>query len=114
MWLQGQVVKARVIGHRPMDGVAVMTMRPDVVEQLLLSHADVSVGQMIIGTIVKVEDYGLVVQLTPSIKALCPTLHMSDSGTAYAKKKFAEGKKVMPQRPILACCQSVPLEVIER
>ena len=97
----GQAVKARVIGHRLVDGVAVGTMRPDVVEQQLLSHSDVKVGATVKGTVAAVEDFGIIVQLTPTIKAVCPTLHMSDSGAAAAKKKFPVGKDISAR--VLSC-----------
>jgi hypothetical protein len=35
----GQRVRARVTGHRPMDGLAVLSLKPSVVDQHVLSYA---------------------------------------------------------------------------
>eukprot|EP00873_Tetraselmis_striata_P003989 jgi/Tetstr1/424253/TSEL_014822.t1 len=96
-----QVIKARVIGQRPVDGIAVLSTKPDVVEQQLLSHADVKVGDMVKGTVASVEEYGLLVKLTASIKGVCPTMHMSESGSVGAHSKFKVGQKVSAR--VLSC-----------
>ena len=64
----GQTVKARVIGHRPMDGLVVLSLRPSVIAQHLTSHADVEPGAVMTGKVARVSEHGLVVTLTSNIK----------------------------------------------
>ena len=64
----GQTVKARVIGQRPMDGLAVLTLRPSVVEQHLMSHADVQPGAVMAAKVFQVNDKGIIVALSTNIK----------------------------------------------
>lgn len=52
------------------------------------------VGEIVKGTVASIEEYGLLVKLTASIKGVCPTLHLSDSGSAGARLKFKVGQKV--------------------
>ena len=62
------MVRARVVGARPMDGLAVLSLRPSVVESGVASYADVKPGALVKGTVASVEDYGVFVALTPSVK----------------------------------------------
>jgi len=71
----GQTVKARVIGHRPMDGLVVLSLRPSVISQHLTSHAEVEPGAVMAGKVAQVNEHGLVVTLTSNIKCAQPT-HM--------------------------------------
>ncbi|PRW20900.1 RRP5-like protein [Chlorella sorokiniana] len=90
----GQRVRARVLGFRPMDGLAVLTTKPSVVDQSVASVADLRPSMPVSGSVVRVEDYGLLVAITPSIRALVPVLHASDLGSAKGLKKYKEGQKV--------------------
>ena len=62
------MVRARVVGARPMDGLAVLSLRPSAVESGVASYADVQPGALVKGTVASVEDYGVFVALTPSVK----------------------------------------------
>ncbi len=90
----GQVVGARVIGLRPMDGLASLSLKPSVLEQTFLSPGDVNPGMKVTGTVVKSEEGALIVALTSHLKALVPGLHMSDIASSKAYKKYKEGQKV--------------------
>ncbi|KAL6772122.1 hypothetical protein ACKKBG_A29005 [Auxenochlorella protothecoides x Auxenochlorella symbiontica] len=90
----GQKVKARVIGFRPLDGLAVLTLRPSVVEQLILSHADLHPGMPVTGKVAAVEDFGLLLEITPSVRALVPLIHGSDVGTKKGLRKHKLGQSV--------------------
>ncbi|KAK9823324.1 hypothetical protein WJX72_001906 [[Myrmecia] bisecta] len=90
----GQTVGGRVIGQRPMDGLAVVSLKASVVEQQLLSYADVLPGSLVTGTVAAIEDYGMFVSLSTSIRALVPSVHMSDLNTLKARTKYAVGQKV--------------------
>ena len=53
-------------------------------------------GQVMHATVHKVNDFGLVVKLSPKIKAVCPSLHASDVGmtAVQLKKKFKTGQVI--------------------
>ena len=69
----GQTVKARVVGHRPMDGLVVLSLRPSVISQNLTSHAEVEPGAVMAGKVAQVNEHGLIVTLTSNIKCAQPT-----------------------------------------
>lgn len=43
----GQTVTARVIGSRPLDGLAVVSLQPSVVSQTLMSYAELAPGHKV-------------------------------------------------------------------
>ena len=51
-----------------MDGLAVLTLRPSVVEQHLMSHADVEPGAVITAKVHQINDAGVIVALSTNIK----------------------------------------------
>ncbi|BDA47226.1 probable protein RRP5 homolog [Coccomyxa sp. Obi] len=90
----GKKVAARVIGARPMDGLAVCSLKEAAVRAGTISYSDITPGSIVSGTVDNIEDFGLFVKLAPGVKALVPTMHMSDSGSERARAKFKEGQKV--------------------
>jgi hypothetical protein len=64
----GQVVRARVIGRRPMDGLLVVSLKPSVVDHEQLSYADVAPGATVTGTVASADESGVVVELTPHVR----------------------------------------------
>jgi ribosomal protein S1 len=59
------------------------------------SVKDLYPGQTLEVSVLDTTPAGLVVALTPNLKGLVPTLHMTDSGAAAAKaSKFKPGKKL--------------------
>ena len=51
-----------------MDGLAVLTLRPSVVDQHLMSHADVQPGAVMTAKVFQVNDKGVIVALSTNIK----------------------------------------------
>lgn len=47
MFKVGQTATARVIGSRPLDGMAVVSLKPSVVQQTLMSYDELSAGQKV-------------------------------------------------------------------
>lgn len=72
----GQVVKARVLGSRPMDGLATFTLQPSAVNAQFATASEAAPGAIVSGTILSVEEYGLLVSLTQTIR--CALSHMLD------------------------------------
>ena len=64
----GRVVTARVTGARPMDGLAVCTLKPSAVEGGALSYEDIAPGQLMSGTVDGLEDFGVFVKLAVGVK----------------------------------------------
>lgn len=46
------------------------------------------------GTVITVLKYGVLIRLTPFIKALCPTLHMADGPVHDPAERFKENTKL--------------------
>ncbi|BBM98348.1 rRNA biogenesis protein RRP5 [Marchantia polymorpha subsp. ruderalis] len=91
---EGKKVKARVTGFRIMDGLAIASLKTAVLEQLILSHADVKVGMLVHATVVAVESFGAIVQIGEGLKGLCPLQHMSEYQRSTPSPKFQVGAKL--------------------
>ena len=61
-------MRARVIGQRLMDGLAVCTLRSSAVEAGAITYSDIAPGSLVAGTVDKIEDFGMFVKLAPGIK----------------------------------------------
>lgn len=92
MFKAGQAVRARVVGARPMDGLAVLSLKPSVVDLGVASYADVRPGALMRGTVASVEDYGIFVALTPSVKCAPPPALALLLGHARAFQRLAMHK----------------------
>ncbi|KAK2076273.1 hypothetical protein QBZ16_001205 [Prototheca wickerhamii] len=90
----GDAVRGRVIGFRPMDGLAVLSLRKSVLEQSVLSIADLAVAAPVRGVVTEVGDAGLVLQIGERLRALVPTLHATDAGTRRALGRYKKGQAV--------------------
>lgn len=64
----GQKVRGRVLGSRPMDGLAAFTLQPSAVSAQFATAAEAAPGAIVSGTILSVEEFGLLVSLTQSIR----------------------------------------------
>ena len=87
----GKTVRARVVGRRALDGVAVVSCRPSTLDQPFLSLDELAPGMDVRGEVVAVEPYGAVVKLAPGVKALCPPHHVSDVPGRVTSSKVREG-----------------------
>jgi hypothetical protein len=63
-------------------------LQDSVVEQLLISHADVKPAMIVRGTVVATEPFGSFIQLADGLRALCPLQHMSDFQRTAPSAKF--------------------------
>ncbi|CAM6099604.1 unnamed protein product [Calypogeia fissa] len=91
---EGRKVKARVTGFRMMDGLAIVSLKKTVLDQLLLSHTDVKPGMVVHGNVTAVEPFGAIVLLGESLKALCPLQHMSEYQRVAPSPKFQVGARL--------------------
>ncbi|EDV20036.1 uncharacterized protein TRIADDRAFT_61471 [Trichoplax adhaerens] len=90
----GSKHRCRVIANSLIDELAIITMQQSVLEQQFISYKDIKPGTLVMGKIISLEDFGILVQVTDHIKALCPRLHMSDITLKHPEKKFKEGNKI--------------------
>lgn len=84
----------RVIQFNLLDGVAIVSLQPSVLEKPYFKYSDIKIGEVVEGTVEKHGDYGMIVSLSDAIRGLCPRIHMSDVRLKQPKKKHKEGSKV--------------------
>ena len=64
----GKRVRARVVGQRLMDGLAMCSLKSAVVDAGLVSYADFAPGSLVGGTVENLEEFGMFVKLAPGVK----------------------------------------------
>jgi rRNA biogenesis protein RRP5 len=90
----GQLVPCRVIGLRPIDGLASVSLKPSVIEGTLVDISEIKPGLRVTGIVEKVDETCLKLRLSPHLRAHVPALHFSDAAHKKAHKKFKEGQVV--------------------
>ena len=91
----GQTVSARVLRLNRLDGWASMSTKPSTLKERFLSYEDVQPGMIVKGKVTGLYPYGALVSLGPAVRALCPTLHLSETSAASPARlrtRFAAGK----------------------
>ena len=60
------------------------------------SFKGVKIGDFLFiqGTIITLEDFGMIVKVADHMKGLCPRLHFADINLKHPEKKLKDGKKV--------------------
>ena len=92
----GSVHRGRVLGYNPMDAQYLVSLQPSVIELPFLRLEDVSLGQVVNGTIAKLVIKsegvsGLIVKITDAIDGLVPPMHFADIKLQHPERKFKEG-----------------------
>ncbi|GBG61584.1 hypothetical protein CBR_g22381 [Chara braunii] len=90
----GSVVAARAIGVRWMDGIVNASMKKSVVEKNLMMYSEVRPGMVIQGTVVAVEYFGVLLELSQHVRAICPSEHLSEVRLSRPSAKFKVGMKM--------------------
>ncbi|KAI0127798.1 hypothetical protein BJ170DRAFT_733416 [Xylariales sp. AK1849] len=95
----GSVHRGRVIGYNAVDGVFQLSLEKHILEQPFLRIEDISIGQIVNGTVEKLlvnQDgvSGLLVKLAEHITGFVPEMHLSDLKLQHPEKKFREGMKL--------------------
>lgn len=87
---------ARVVGYHLVEGFAVATNIGALVDSKVLHWSEISVGQILTVSVVAVRDFGLLMKISTNVQAICPLLHLSDTGltltTVQLNKKFKVGQ----------------------
>ncbi|KAJ3251091.1 rRNA biogenesis protein rrp5 [Boothiomyces macroporosus] len=84
----------RVIGHSLCDNLVLFSLEQKVLNETFIRVDDIKVGSDIKGTVKKIESFGVIVSITDSINALCPTIHLSDAKLSQPEKLFKIGAKL--------------------
>lgn len=90
----GQIVKCRVIGLRPIDGLASASLKPTIVDGSLMDISEIQPGLHVSAVVEKVDEYSMIVKLSPTLKASIPAIHFSDAPHKKSHKKFKVGQTV--------------------
>jgi ribosomal protein S1 len=91
-----QVQQVKVIGYHLAEGFAVGTNMETAITSEVLHWSKISVGQVLTATIAAIRDFGLLIKISANVQAVCPLLHLSDTGltltTVQLNKKFKVGQ----------------------
>eukprot|EP01083_Nonionella_stella_P143151 444230_1 len=95
----GSDVRCRVISLDRMDGIALVTMKKSVIDQKIIRLSDVQPSMKVQARILKIESFGLLCTLTPSLKekarhirAVVPNSHMAETRVTKPHLKFDVGQ----------------------
>jgi rRNA biogenesis protein RRP5 len=83
-----------VIGHHLFDGLLQLSLRPSVLEQKIFQVADLTVGEIIKGTIKKLGESGLIVTVSGNLDGVVWPDHFADIPLKHPSKRFKPGGKI--------------------
>ncbi|KAJ7102119.1 hypothetical protein B0H15DRAFT_813261 [Mycena belliarum] len=86
-WKPGSTHRARVTGYFPFDGLLQLSMKTSVLDQKFLQVADVQVGEIIKGTIKKLNESGLFVSMSGNIDGVVWPNHYADISLKHPAKR---------------------------
>eukprot|EP00004_Rigifila_ramosa_P024247 TRINITY_DN6970_c0_g1_i1.p1 TRINITY_DN6970_c0_g1~~TRINITY_DN6970_c0_g1_i1.p1 ORF type:complete len:1492 (-),score=361.04 TRINITY_DN6970_c0_g1_i1:468-4556(-) len=84
----GSTVTCRVVSINYLEGVVNVATSKSILVQQMLRFDDIKPGQIVKGTITRLEDFGLIVSLADRILGLCPRIHSADVPLTHLSKKF--------------------------
>jgi ribosomal protein S1 len=94
----GMEMSARVIGYHLVEGWAVASNMKSFMHADVVHSSQLHAGQVVEGTVQALKDFGIIVLIGGKVRAVCPALHLSDSGitgnSAAAAKAIAQKFKV--------------------
>ncbi|GMK53480.1 hypothetical protein CspeluHIS016_0100660 [Cutaneotrichosporon spelunceum] len=90
----GTYHRARVIGHSALDGVLLLSFEPRVLSQVFMAVGELEVGQVLKGTVKRLSDKGLFVNVQGSVDGVVWPLHYADIRLKHPEKRFKPGASV--------------------
>jgi hypothetical protein len=91
-----EVDSVRVTGYHLVEGFAVATNIETAMASEILHFSEVTVGKVLTVTVAGVRDFGLLVRISAKVQAVCPLMHLSDTGLTLTvvqmNKKFRVGQ----------------------
>lgn len=94
LWKVGSTHRARVTGFSLLDGLLQLSLKPTVIEQKYLRPTDLTVGEIIKGTVKSLSDLGLFVTISSGVDGVVWPLHYSDIKLKNPERKFKVGNSV--------------------
>ena len=86
--------QARVTGYHPLDGILQLSLRPSVLSQKFLRVDDVQVGELVRGTVRRLTESALFVQINGSVDGMIWPPHYADILLKHPQKRFKAGATV--------------------
>lgn len=90
----GTYHRARVIGHSPLDGVLLLSFEDKILNQVFMQVGELEVGQVLKGTIRRLSDKGLFVNVQGSVDGVVWPLHYADIRLKHPEKRFKVGSSI--------------------
>ncbi|EJT49659.1 rRNA processing-related protein [Trichosporon asahii var. asahii CBS 2479] len=90
----GTYHRARVIGHSPLDGVMLLSFEEKVLNQVFMQVGELTIGQVLKGTVRKLSDKGLFVNVQGNVDGVVWPLHYADIRLKHPEKRFKVGASV--------------------
>ena len=84
----------RLVQFNRLDGFAIVSLQPSVLNRPYMKFADLKVGEAVEGKVERHGDYGMTVSLTDTIRGMVPRLHLADVDLKNPKARFKEGGAV--------------------
>ncbi|OWT39295.1 rRNA biogenesis protein RRP5 [Cryptococcus neoformans Bt1] len=84
----GTLHRARVIGHSPMDGVLLLSFEQSVLSQLFMQVSELKIGQQLKGTIRRLTDKMLFVNVHGNVDGIVHPTHYADIRLKHPQKRF--------------------------
>ncbi|KAL2086750.1 hypothetical protein ACEWY4_017809 [Coilia grayii] len=84
----------RITEFSPLEQIHLASLRKSTIEAPFFRYSDLKPGQVVEGTILSLQRFGLMVKVTDHIKGMIPRTHMADVTIANPEKKFTVGNKV--------------------
>ncbi|KAJ2781535.1 rRNA biogenesis protein rrp5 [Coemansia javaensis] len=86
--------RARVIGYDAVDAVVRVSLRPSIVDEQLLTIADVQPGAVVDGTVRRYQEDGVEVTISPTLRGFIFKADLSDAPLKHPELLFAAGKQI--------------------
>ena len=84
----------RVVQFNQLDGFAIVSLQPSVLERPYMKFADLKVAELVEGKVERHGDFGMTVNLTDTIRGMVPRVHLADVDLKNPKARFKEGTAV--------------------
>ncbi|KAF9015563.1 U3 snoRNP-associated protein Rrp5 [Cyathus striatus] len=93
-WKPGSLHRARVVGYFDFDGLLQLSLKRSVLDQKFLQVADLSVGEVVKGTIKKLTDTNLFISLSGNVDGVIWPIHYADIMLKHPAKRFKLGSTI--------------------
>jgi rRNA biogenesis protein RRP5 len=90
----GTLHRARVIGHSPLDGVVLLSFEQKVLDQIFMTVNELHVGQHLRGTVHRLSDKAMFVNINGSVHGVVWPNHYADIQLKHPEKRFKVGGTV--------------------